>query len=186
MKKSFSLLLILLFPFILQAKTGVCASGKQVIDPQGNNLILRSIGTGNWMIQEVYMMQSADVAGTQWQYKKKLIETIGAEKTELFYTSWLDNHFRKIDVDSMTRWGFNCVRPALHYKVFTLPIEDEPVQGQNTWLESGFIRLDSLVSWCAANQMYIVLDLHGAPGGQGKDSNISNYKIKKNESTPNF
>lgn len=181
MKNFFSLLLILLFPFfLLQAKTGfVCASGNQILDINGNNLIIRSIGTGNWMIQEGYMMQSADVAGTQWQFKKKLTETIGAEKTEQFYTSWLDNHFRKIDVDSMARWGFNCVRPALHYKVFTLPIEDEPVQGQNTWLESGFTRLDSLVSWCTANQMYLVLDLHGAPGGQGKDSNISDYDSSK-------
>ena len=28
----------------------------------------------------------------------------------------------------MARWGFNCVRPALHYNLFTLAIEDEPVQ----------------------------------------------------------
>jgi hypothetical protein len=79
----------------------------------------------------------------------------------------------------MARWGFNCVRPALHYKVFTLPIEDEPVQGQNTWLESGFVRLDSLVAWCGANKMYVILDLHGAPGGQGKDANISDYNPAK-------
>lgn len=181
MKKAFFLPFLLLLPcIILQAATGfVTASGKQILDINGNNLIIRSIGTGNWMIQEGYMMQSADVAGTQWQFRKKLTETIGVEKTDLFYTSWLDNHFRKIDVDSMSRWGFNCIRPALHYKVFTLPIENEPIQGENTWLEDGFRRLDSLVAWSAANRMYLVLDLHGAPGGQGKDSNISDYDSSK-------
>ena len=60
-----------------------------------------------------------------------------------------------------------------------MPIEEEPVQGENTWLEDGFTRVDSLVSWCAANHMYVILDLHGAPGGQGKDSNISDYNPSK-------
>jgi len=157
----------------------VHASGTQIVNGNNTNLLLKGIGTGNWMIQEGYMMQSSSVAGTQWQFKQKLTATIGAEKTTQFYTSWLDNHFRKIDVDSMAHWGFNSVRPALHYKVFTLPIEEEPIQGENTWLEEGFVRLDSLVSWCAANQMYVIFDLHGAPGGQGKDANISDYDASK-------
>ena len=172
--------LIFLFPFILHAQNGyVHASGKQIVDGNGTNLLLRGIGTGNWMLQEGYMMQTSGVAGTQWQFKKKLTETIGIDKTNQFYTAWLDNHFRRIDVDSMARWGFNCVRPALHYNLFTLPIEDEPVQGANTWLESGFTRLDSLVAWCAANKMYVMLDMHGAPGGQGKDAAISDYDSSK-------
>lgn len=179
MKKTSLFLLLSLFPFLLQAQSYVHASGKQIIDPQGKNLIIRSIGAGNWMLQEGYMMQTAGVAGTQWEFKKKLTETIGAEKTNQFYTAWLDNHFRRVDVDSMARWGFNCIRPALHYKLFTLPIEEEPVQGENTWLESGFVRLDSLVKWCADNKMYLILDMHGAPGGQGKDAAISDYDSSK-------
>ncbi len=179
MKKIY-LILLLFLPFILHAQNGyVRASGKQIVDPQGNNLILRSIGIGNWMLQEGYMMQTADVAGTQWEFKKKLTETIGIEKTDQFYKAWLDNHFRKIDVDSMARWGFNSVRPALHYKLFTLPIEDEPLAGTNTWLESGFARLDSLMAWCAANKMYVMLDMHGAPGGQGENASISDYDPSK-------
>ena len=179
MRKIYFILLISL-PFIIHAQNGyVRASGKQIVDPQGNNLILRSIGIGNWMLQEGYMMQTADVAGTQWEFKKKLTETIGIEKTDQFYKAWLDNHFRKIDVDSMARWGFNCVRPALHYKLFTLTIEDEPLAGTNTWLESGFARLDSLMAWCAANKMYVMLDMHGAPGGQGENASISDYDPSK-------
>ncbi|HET9569939.1 MAG TPA: carbohydrate-binding protein [Bacteroidales bacterium] len=172
--------LLVLFPFILQAQNGyVHTSNKQIVDSLGNNLLFKSLGLGNWMLQEGYMMQTAGVAGTQWEFKKKLVETIGIDKTNQFYTSWLNNHFRRIDVDSMTRWGFNCIRPALHYKVFTLPIEEEPIQGANTWLEEGFVRLDSLMAWCAANKMYVILDMHGAPGGQGKDAAISDYDASK-------
>lgn len=180
MRKTQLSALLLLFPFFIQAQIGfVHSNNKQLVTGNGSNLLLKSIGTGNWMIQEGYMMQSSGIAGTQWEFKKKLIETIGIEKTNQFYTTWLDNQFRRIDVDSMAKWGFNCVRPALHYKLFTLPIEDEPVQGANTWLESGFARLDSLMEWCAANKMYVMLDMHGAPGGQGKDSNISDYDASK-------
>jgi hypothetical protein len=119
---------------------------------------LSGIGTGNWLLQEGYMMKSSDVAGIHSGFRKKLIETIGLKRT-----------------DSMKRWGFNSLRVAMHYKWLTLPIEDEPIAGHDTWLEEGFVRLDSLADWCADNQMYLIFDLHGAPGGQGKDANISDY-----------
>ncbi|NTW23245.1 MAG: carbohydrate-binding protein [Lentimicrobium sp.] len=131
------------------------------------------------MLQEGYMMKTADFAGTQHEFREKLIETIGVENTNTFYEAWLDNHFTRTDVDSMKVWGFNSVRVAMHYKWFTLPIEDEPIVGQDTWLEDGFVRIDSLLDWCADNQMYLILDLHGAPGGQGHDSNISDYDDTK-------
>jgi hypothetical protein len=47
------------------------------------------------------------------------------------------------------------------------------VAGKNTWLEKGFAMTDSLLNWCKANKLYLILDLHGAPGGQGNDLNIS-------------
>jgi len=142
--------------------------------------IIRSIGTGNWMIQEGYMMQSTSAGiNTHTQFREKLNETMGVERTNNFYEYWLEHHFTKTDLDSMKAWGFNAVRPALHYKWFTLPIEEEKKQANgtltNTWLNKGFDMLDELVSWCEQNQMYVILDMHGAPGGQGKDANISDY-----------
>lgn len=154
-------------------------NGKYIYDGSGKEVILRGIGTGNWMLQEGYMMQTSDVAPTQHQFRAKLVSTIGEAKTDSFYTVWLDSHFRKIDADSMKSWGFNSVRVAMHYKWFTLPIEQEPVAGKQTWLDKGFTMIDSLLDWCGDNQMYLILDLHGAPGGQGKDAAISDYDAKK-------
>lgn len=151
------------------------AEGKLIYDGAGQEVLLRGIGTGNWMLNEGYMMKSADFAGTHTQYRTKLEQTIGEANTEIFYETWLDNHFTRCDADSMKAWGFNSVRVAMHYKWFTLPIEDEPVTGQDTWFEEGFVRIDSLLDWCGDNQMYLILDIHGAPGGQGHDRNISDY-----------
>jgi hypothetical protein len=169
-----------LFAFGLQAQDFMRAEGKNIVDINGNNFISRSIGTGNWMIQEGYMMKSTDAGiNTQWQFTEKLIETIGQERTDSFYNVWLSNHFTRADVDSMKAWGFNAVRPALHYKLFTLPIEDEPVAGKNTWLDKGFVMVDSLIKWCADNEMYVFLDMHGTPGGQGTNMDISDYNPAK-------
>jgi len=67
----------------------------------------------------------------------------------------------------------------MHYNLYTLPIEDEPISGQNTWLNKGFEMTDSLLSWCEQNEMYLILDLHAAPGGQGYDQAISDYDPSK-------
>jgi len=151
------------------------ASGISIVDGNNANFLIKGIGTGNWMIQEGYMMQSSDVAPTQHEFRNKLIATIGVDRTNEFYDAWLANHFTKTDVDSMAAWGFNSVRVAMHYKWFTLPIEDEPITGQNTWLNKGFLMIDSLLKWCGDNNMYLILDMHGAPGGQGKNADISDY-----------
>lgn len=155
------------------------AEGKNIVNGEGESVLLRGIGTGNWMLQEGYMMRTADIAGTQHEIRAKLIETMGVSKTDSFYNAWLKSHFTRSDVDSMKAWGFNSVRVAMHYKWFTLPIEEEPVSGENTWLEKGFQIIDSLLDWCGNNEMYLILDLHGAPGGQGYDSNISDYDPSK-------
>ncbi len=172
--------IILLLHSNMFAQGFLRADGINIVDGNGNNFVSRSIGTGNWMIQEGYMMQSTGAGiNTQWQFREKLIETIGEARTDTFYNAWLANHFTRADVDSMKAWGFNSVRPALHYNLFTPPIEDEPVSGEITWLDKGFEMLDSLIAWCRDNEMYVFLDMHGAPGGQGKNMDICDYDPSK-------
>jgi endoglucanase len=179
-KKSLIVFLILLSGIHkVNAQGYLHCKGKYIYDGSGNEVILRGIGTGNWMLQEGYMMQTSEIAGTQHEFRNKLIQTIGVEKTDSFYNEWLSSHVRKIDIDSLKAWGFNSVRAAMHYKWFTPPIEDEPVPGEITWNNKGFILIDSLLTWCSENEMYLILDLHGAPGGQGKESNISDYDPSK-------
>lgn len=177
----YSILVLFIIAFIseINAQGFVHSEGKNIVDGNGDNLILRGIGTGNWMLVEGYMMKTEGVAGTQHEFRQKLEELIGTSKTDEFFTAWLNNHFTKADVDSMKAWGFNSVRVAMHYKWFTLPIEEEPVKGKNTWVLKGFKLIDNLLDWCAQNEMYLILDLHGAPGGQGKNADISDYDPSK-------
>jgi len=168
-----------MLPVRINAQGFLHADGKQIADGRGENFIIRGIGTGNWMIQEGYMMKTSGVADTQHEFRKKLEQTIGTALADSFYSHWLHDHFRKADVDSLAAWGFNTVRVAMHYKWFTPPIEDEPVPGEVTWLNTGFDMVDSLLSWCSSNHIYLILDMHGAPGGQGSNASISDYDKSK-------
>lgn len=159
----------------LSGQNMLSTSGKAIVNESGDTILLRGMGLGGWMLQEGYMLQTAGFANAQYQIREKIEELIGEEDTDLFYEAWLQNHVRKIDIDSLKAWGFNSVRLPMHYNLFTLPIQEEPVAGENTWLTKGFEMTDSLISWCAQNEMYVILDLHAAPGGQGYDQGISDY-----------
>lgn len=172
--------LLLFFSNQNQAQDLLTTNGKAIVNSvTGDTVILRGMGLGGWMLQEGYMLQTASFANPQWKIKQHIEDLIGTAGMELFYEKWLENHVRKADIDSLSAWGFNSVRLPMHYNLFTLPIEDEPVAGENTWLDKGFIMTDSLISWCKQNNMWVILDLHAAPGGQGYDEGISDYDDTK-------
>ena len=154
------------------------ADGKKIVNGRGDNILLRGIGLGGWMLQEGYMLH-VNKESQQYRIRQRIETLIGKEKTAAFYSAWLSNHTTRSDIDSLKSWGFNSVRLPMHYNLFTLPVEMEPVAGQNTWLETGFRLTDSLIAWCKANHMYVILDLHAAPGGQGNDVNISDRDPSK-------
>jgi len=155
-----------------EAKDFLRADGTRIVDAEGRPVVLRGMGLGGWMLQEGYMLELPQF-GTQQVIRKNIQALIGPQKTQDFYTAWLDNHTTKADIDAMARWGFNSIRLPMHYGLYTLPVEQEPVKGQQTWLEEGFRRTDELLAWAKANDVYLILDLHAAPGGQGNDINIS-------------
>lgn len=176
---------IFLLSIILSSSTSAFAQGflhvqgQEIVDGNNNPVLLRGMGLGGWMLQEGYMMQTESFANAQYQIREKIEEVIGISATNTFYDAWLENYMQRQDVDSMKAWGFNSVRLPMHYNLYTLPIEDEPIAGEQTWLTKGFELTDSLLAWCSANQMYLILDLHAAPGGQGMEAGISDYDPTK-------
>lgn len=172
------LLALLFFSFLPEGRSQeyLQAQGQKIVNESGNEVILRGIGLGGWMLQEGYMLKTS---GAQHEIEAKIEELIGPERKQEFYDAWLANHTRKIDIDSMAVWGYNSVRLPMHYKLYTPPIEEEPVEGEITWREKGFEMTDQLLEWAKANNMYLILDLHAAPGGQGENADINDYDPTK-------
>lgn len=169
---------IILLPFTSAGQGFLHVKDTKIINQAGENVILRGYGLGGWMLQEGYMLKIPQ-EGQQHIIRKRIEELTGKEKTNEFYEAWLQYHTTRADIDSLKAWGFNSVRLPMHYNLYTLSVEDEPVKGKNTWLQKGFALTDSLLHWCKANQMYLILDLHAAPGGQGNDLNISDRDPSK-------
>lgn len=141
---------------------------KKIIDGNGQEILLKGMGLGGWLLQEGYMLQTSGFANAQWEIRKKIEELVGTANTETFYEKYRSNFIRKIDIDSIKSWGFNSIRLPFHYNLFATNT-NPPV-----FLDKGFQIVDSLLSWCEENQIYLILDMHAAPGGQS-NQNISDY-----------
>lgn len=172
MKTVFLFLSFLFFTCTIYAQGFLKTSGTKIVNGKGENVLLRGIGLGGWMLQEGYMLKVFREA-QQHKIRARAEALVGPERTQEFYDAWLKNHTTRADIDAMKAWGFNSVRLPMHFNLYTLPADQEPVAGRHTWLEKGFAITDSLLAWCKANQMYLILDLHAAPGGQGNDLNIA-------------
>ena len=173
---------IMLFAFCCTVSfnaQGLRTLGKKIINSSSEEVLLKGVGLGGWMLQEGYMMNSSGAADAQYEFIEKLTNLIGADETAEFYTNWRKNFVTKQDVDTIAKLGYNSIRLPMHYNLFTLPIESEAVAGENTWLTTGFEMVDELLNWCETNEIYLILDLHAAPGGQGKDVAISDYDVSK-------
>jgi aryl-phospho-beta-D-glucosidase BglC (GH1 family) len=147
------------------------ADGTRIVDGDDKPVLLRGMGLGGWMIQEGYMLH----LGQHQQHiiRRDIATIVGPDKAAAFYRAWLDNFITKADVDAMAGWGFNSIRLPIHYDLLTLPADQEPEAGIDTWHEDGFRRIDALRDWARANAMYLILDLHAAPGGEGTDLPIA-------------
>ena len=79
--------------------------------------------------------------------------------TRSLVETYRDSYFRTNDLDRLRDLGYNCLRVPFLAKV----LQDET--GTN-YLDSGWTRLDWLLSECAKRRLWVILDLHGAPGAQ--------------------
>ncbi|MFM7024141.1 MAG: carbohydrate-binding protein [Flavobacteriales bacterium] len=141
------------------------AIGKNIVNNNGN-FVMKAANIGNYMVQEGYMMNLG--GGYQYVIKQKIADVVGQSNADKFYQDYYKNYLTKTDIDSLSKWGFNSIRLPMHYNLFT------PLGQPSVFYESGFVMVDSVISWCKANNMYVILDLHAAPGGQNS-GDISDY-----------
>lgn len=172
--KNFNIYIIWMFLLVFLAQSNFFSQGflhrqdKKIVNDLGQEIILKGIGLGGWLVQEGYMLQTSSFANAQWQIKEKILDLVGETNTELFYQAYRANYVKKADIDSIKSWGFNSIRLPFHYNLFATNTNPP------AFLDLGFEIVDSLLDWCEQNQIYLILDMHAAPGGQS-DEPISDY-----------
>ncbi|PCR99219.1 glycoside hydrolase family 5 protein [Lactococcus fujiensis] len=137
------------------------SSGKVLVN-DGGEIQLTGWGIGNWLLCEGYMWdyQNSSRLDRPRRIEAVVRELIGSEKSEQFWQTYRENYFNLNDVKRIKKQGYNSIRLPLNWRLF---MEEEP--GIH-FIESGFEIIDEVIKWCQNEDMYLWLDLHGAPGGQ--------------------
>jgi endoglucanase len=137
------------------------AQGRQLLDGGGNPLLLRGVGLGNWLLPEGYMWKfSGDRGDRPRRIAQRICELIGEEKAAQFWDMFYERYVTEADVRRMAEEGYNSVRLPINAPF----ILEEAADGG--YIESHLRLIDQFVEWCRSYSLYVVLDLHGAPGGQ--------------------
>lgn len=157
--------LLLLIITIHESSAYLKVSGRDILDNQDQKILLRGIGLGGWLVPEGYQLHIPGY-GSPSDIEKKIQDLIGLTDTQEFYRLYQLNYVREIDIQKIASWGFNSIRLPFNYRM--LSPENQP----GVYLEEGFHIIDQLLQWCEKYGLYLILDMHCAPGGQNPD-NIS-------------
>ncbi len=140
-----------------------------LVDENGEEVVLKGVNLGNWLLWETWMGFVPEYT-EDWAYfdtLEILLERFGEEKTEEIVKTFEDNFVTEDDIAQIEKLGFNCVRVPFWYRNFMT--EDLEWLTENHDDNKGFQKLDWLISTCEKYGIYVMLDLHGAPGGQSKN-----------------
>ncbi len=140
---------------------------KQIIDTQGNPIILKGTNIGNWLVPEGYMFKMKNVNSPR-KIDEFLYELVGPDSLQVFWSGFLNNYITQEDIKYLKKIGSNHIRLPFHYKLFT----DDFYMGERN---SGFKYFDRIVEWCKEEDLYILFDMHCAPGGQTGDNIDDSY-----------
>ncbi|MDD7795787.1 chitobiase/beta-hexosaminidase C-terminal domain-containing protein [Clostridium sp. 'White wine YQ'] len=126
----------------------------------GDAVTLHGTNAGSWLVMEGWM------SPTNSPDQKTTIETLtnrfGEEKAWELINLYQDNWWKEIDFDNVKKEGMNVIRLPFSYF--------EMLNNDGTLKESAFKRMDWFIEESSKRGLYVILDMHGAPGSQnGKD-----------------
>ena len=143
------------------------ADGNELLDPEGNKMVLKGTNLGNWFVPEGYMFKMEQVNSPR-KINELLHELIGPDSLKVFWKGFLDNYITHDDIKYLKNIGCNHIRLPFHYKMFT----DDLYMGERN---AGFKYFDRLLEWCREENLYVLFDMHCAPGGQTGDNIDDSY-----------
>ena len=146
----------------------VTTRGGEFIAPDGRSLLLKGINLGNWLLPEGYMFKFKS-ANSPRLIQTLLNELVGADEARRFWKAFRDNYITDEDIRFIKQSGFNSIRVPFSYRLFVAEAEPRRLEGP------GYELLDRVVGWCRQEGLYVILDMHAAPGGQTGDNIDDSY-----------
>lgn len=136
--------------------------GSRTVDESGASVVLKGCNLGNWFLLEMWMMDVRDVRD-QYEFESVLASRFGQERKDALMETYRANWISERDFEIIPTFGFNAVRLPFHYSL--LMDDEHPL----VLKAEAFKWLDAAVGMAKRNGLYVILDLHGVPGGQSTD-----------------
>jgi endoglucanase len=141
----------------------VTTRGKDLVSTDGKPLLLKGINLGNWLLPEGYMFKFK-TANSPRLIQTVINELVGEDEGRRFWKRYRDAYVTQEDIRFIKQSGFNSVRVPFNYRLFVSDSASTKLEGE------GYRRLDDVVGWCRKENLYVILDMHAAPGGQTGDN----------------
>lgn len=167
MKFKFTWLLLVLWgPFTVHAqhRNFISVNGKEILGTDGKPFFIRGTNLGNWLVPEGYMFKFKN-ANSPRLVNEAITELIGPDAAQAFWQKYLDHYITEADIHYLRQLGMNSIRVPFHYRLFT---DEDYLGGRGE--KRGFALMDRLIKWCKQEGLYLILDMHCAPGGQTGDN----------------
>ncbi|MFZ4620079.1 MAG: glycoside hydrolase family 5 protein [Bacteroidota bacterium] len=146
----------------------ISVRGTDLITPDGKPILLRGINLGNWLVPEGYMFKFTHTNSPQ-RINETFSQLLGPDGAKKFWKQYRDNYITREDIAFIKRSGLNSIRVPFNYRLFVSEDHDTRIDGP------GFDMLDRVIQWCKAEKLYVILDMHCAPGGQTGDNIDDSY-----------
>jgi regulation of enolase protein 1 (concanavalin A-like superfamily) len=156
-------------------------SGVTTVDISNEPIVLNGVDLGCWLWPEYYMMGNLSLpayanagtgSGNINNYYDGLVaalkDVLGGDTnlTAQVLDAYWTNFISAADIVYLHNQGFNSVRVPYTFEEFfqvTNWANNYPSNGFD--ISTGFKYLDNLVGWCSTNSIYVIPDMHCAPGG---------------------
>ena len=164
------------------------AVGKTIQKGSGGTVLLRGVNLGNYLLVEQWMggLGARDTGlsdlcadgdcdqsctADDWHIRALLKTRFGATRRDALLRIYEDSFLKDDDFDRLMRMGVTLVRLPVSYQNL-LDDTGSPIPG-------GFDKIDWVVNAAADRGIYVLIDMHGAPGSQSKQCNTGRKRFNR-------
>lgn len=144
--------------FMKTVERGLCQA-------DGSEFTIKGVNLNHWLTPEAYCFGFSNMSVTE--VDKAFRQIFGDEYINGWWKRFLENYISDEDFGYLNSIAANTVRIPLTYKLFNDSFylcDNNP--------EAGFAFIDYVVKMCKEAGLYLILDMHVAPGGQSGASHI--------------
>ena len=135
--------------------------GARFVDESGTPVVLKGCNLGGWLLTEPWLVGIPnDVIRDDYQFVGTLQQRFGAERAEALMDAFRQHWISAREVELLPTFGFNLARLPFDHKL--LATDDRPF----TLRADAFEWLDRAAELAERAGIYLILDMHGVPGGQ--------------------